>query len=73
MTTQPMPPIPIPIADRRRSLDVGWRLETEGPEACADEELLAVAVGDGLHARRLARRLVDRFGSLRDVLRASPA
>jgi len=73
MTTQPMPPIPIPLADRRKSFEVGWRLETEGAEACTDEELLSLAVGDGTQARRIARRLVDRFGSLRDVLRACPA
>jgi len=73
MTTQPMPPISIPLADRRRSVEPGPRLETEGAEACTDEELLALAVGDGPHARRLARRLIDRFGSLRDVLRAHPA
>jgi DNA repair protein RadC len=73
MTTQPIPPVPIALADRRRSVQVGCRLETEGPDACTDEELLSLAVGDGSHARRLARRLVDRFGSLRDIVRASPA
>lgn len=71
MTMQPMPPIP--LVDRRRGVELGARLETHGPEACSDEELLALAVGDGPHARRLARRLLDRFGSLSDVLRALPA
>jgi len=73
MTTQPMPPIPLSLTDRRRSLEPASRLETEGAEACTDEELLSLAVGDGPQARRLARRLIDRFGSLRDVLRAYPA
>jgi DNA repair protein RadC len=73
MTTQPLPPTPIPLADRRRGTEPGSRLETEGTEACTDEELLSLAVGDGPGARRLARRLVDRFGSLRDVLQACPA
>lgn len=73
MTTQPMPPIPIPLADRRRQVDPASRLEADGAEACADEELLALVVGDGPRSRRLARRLIDRFGSLRDVLRAHPA
>jgi DNA repair protein RadC len=73
MTTHPLVPVPIPLADRRRSAEAAWRLETEGPDACSDEELLSLAVGDGAQARRIARRLLDRFGSLRDVLRASPA
>lgn len=73
MTTQPMPPIPIPLAARRRRVESGSRIEADGAEACTDEELLALVVGDGPHSRRLARRLIDRFGSLRDVLRAHPA
>jgi len=66
-------PTPIALLDRRRSPPAGARLEAEGPESCADEELLALAVGDGPHARRLARRLIDRFGSLTQVLGALPA
>ncbi len=73
MTTQPIPPMPIPLADRRKGAEPGARLEAHGPEACSDEELVALAVGDGTHARRLARRLLERFGSLTDVLRAAPA
>jgi DNA repair protein RadC len=73
MTTQPMPDTPIPLAERRRRVGPGPRIEADGAEASADEELLALVVGDGPHARRLARRLTDRFGSLRDVLRAHPA
>jgi len=68
-----MPPTPISLLDRRRSPPPGARLEAEGPESCSDEELLALAVGDGPHAHRLARRLIDRFGSLTEVVGALPA
>lgn len=48
-------------------------MEAEGPEACSDQELLALALSHGVHARRLAAGLLERFGSLADALRASPA
>jgi len=71
MTTQP---ITLPL-DRtpRRDVAAAGRLERLGPDACADEELLALVLGGGVGARRLARRLVDRFGSLAEVARAHPA
>ena len=70
MTTQP---ITLPL-DRTPRRDVaGGRLERLGPDACADEELLALVLGGGGGARRLARRLVDRVGSLAEVARAHPA
>lgn len=74
MTTQPAQPLPLPLRlDRPRATPPAERLEAHGPDACSDEDLLALAVGDGPNARRLARRLVDRFGSLNAVLRAVPA
>ena len=48
------------------------RLERVGAEAFDDEELLGLVLGGGAGARRTARRLIDRFGSLRDVVRAHP-
>lgn len=68
MSTQP---IPIPLAARPRT-DAADRLERLGPEACGDDELLAVLLGAGTTARRSARRLLDRFGSLAEVVRAEP-
>lgn len=68
MSTQP---IPIPLAARPRA-DPADRLERLGPEACGDDELLAVLLGAGPTARRSARRLLDRFGSLAEVIRADP-
>lgn len=68
MSTQP---IPIPLAARART-DAFDRLERLGPEACGDDELLAVLLGAGPNARRSARRLLDRFGSLAEVIRAEP-
>jgi DNA repair protein RadC len=72
MTTQPIP-VPLPIASRRDRPAGATRLEGLGPEACPDEELLAILIGSGASARRMARRLVDRFGSLGAVTRAHPA
>lgn len=71
--TQPQIPalIPLPIG-RRRSRPPGERLERHGPEATADEMLLAFVVGDRVAAPRIARRLIDRFGSLSEVARAAP-
>lgn len=72
MTTQTAPiPTPIPF-DRRRRPDPGARSTRVGVESCTDEELLALMLGDGQPAQRMARRLLDRFGSLHEVTRASP-
>ena len=68
MSTQPAP---FPLAARPRA-DAAERLERLGPEACGDDELLAILLGPGPTARRSARRLVDRFGSLAEVIRADP-
>jgi DNA repair protein RadC len=66
--------IRLPAAGRRRSAGtpVG-RIERLGPDACDDDEVLAVLLGGGDRAGRLARRLVDRFGGLSEVARAHPA
>lgn len=70
MTSQP---IPLPAARGRRSgPSAAGRIERLGPEACDDDEVLAVLLGGGDRARRLARRLVDRFGGLHEVARANP-
>ncbi len=69
MTHDPLGPIPI---DRRRRPSPD-RLARHGPEAASDEELLAAALGDRSPTRRVARRLIDRFGSLAAVARAHPA
>ncbi len=66
-------PIPLPVAARRRVEPPIDRLQRLGPEACDDEELLAALLGGGTSTRRTARRLVDRFGSLRAVACAHPA
>ena len=63
---------PIPIDRRRTRTDAAERLERHGPDACTDEELLAILLGPGSSAQRSARRVLDRFGSLADVLRAEP-
>ena len=70
MTT---PPIPIPLGRRAERTDLALRLERLGAEACDDDELLAAVLGAGATARRTARRLIDRFGTLADVMRADPA
>lgn len=85
MTTEPNPlptpipiqrptrlPAPIPFGSRRVPDDPAERLERDGAAACDDEELLALVLGSGAAARRMARRLIDRFGSLTDVMRAHP-
>jgi DNA repair protein RadC len=66
------PPTPI-ASGRQRRTPVGFRLEADGPEGCNDEELLGVAIADGVGGMRVARRLIDRFGSLTEVVRATPA
>lgn len=71
MTTQPIP-IPIPLDRRPRRPEPVARLERHGAEACADDELLSILLG-GSAAHRMARRLLDRFGSLAEVLRANSA
>lgn len=65
--------IPIPL-DRSRAArrEPATRLQLHGAEACDDVELLALLLGNGPTANRLARRLVDRFGSLTEVVRADP-
>ncbi len=65
-------PIQLPLERREARLDAARRLEHLGPEACNDDELLALLLGTGSSARRTARRLVNRFGSLADVVRADP-
>ena len=73
MTQQPIlgAPLPLPI-DRRPAQLAAQALERHGPEATADEILLALVVGDRVAAPRIARRLLDRFGSLAGVARAVP-
>ncbi len=61
---------PIPLRPpRSRAADSV--LERLGPEHCEAEELVAAVLGDGASARRTARRLLDRFGSLRALSRAT--
>jgi len=72
MTSEAMP-LPLAPTARRRSQPPSTLLERHGAEACSDEELLALLLGSGDPARRMARRLIDRFGGLTDVVRAHPA
>jgi DNA repair protein RadC len=60
-------PVPIPLGRRRQPT-----FERLGGDAAADEELLAVVLGDRVAVPRLARRLLDRFGSLSGVAHAAP-
>lgn len=62
--------IPISRLDRRPFPD---RIERHGPEGLADHELLAAVLGDRSPHGRLARRLIERFGSTSAVVRAHPA
>jgi len=71
MTSQPIP-IPIPLGHPRATTDPADRLEQVGAGACDDETLLAALLGGGSSARRVARRLSDRFGGTAAVLRAHP-
>lgn len=71
MTTHP-PGLPIPFVTRVTRTDVADRSERLGPDACGDDELLAALLGTGPTARRSARRLIDRFGSLAAVVHADP-
>jgi DNA repair protein RadC len=64
---------PVPLRNYRRPANTAsQQLERHGPEAAADEELLALVVGERVPASRVARRLIDRFGSLGGVSRALP-
>lgn len=75
MTATPsttLTPVELPAASRGRSAPHD-RLGALGAESCDDETLLAAFVGDGVTARRVAGRLLARFGSLERVLRAHPA
>ena len=73
MTTPPAAAsAPIPIDRRRTRLDLATRLDRLGVPTASDEELLALLLGDASGARRSARRLLDRFGTLADVARADP-
>jgi DNA repair protein RadC len=60
---------PIPIDAGRRPPGA---LQRFGPGEAADEDLLALVVGDRVAVPRVARRLLDRFGSLAAVGRAEP-
>ena len=60
-------PVPIPIRGSRPLV-----LERRGADAASDEELLALVLGDRVAAPRVARRLLDRFGSLAGVAGAAP-
>jgi DNA repair protein RadC len=70
MTTEP---IPAPLERHRLLHAQARRLERAGPEACTDDELLAILLGAGATARRTARRLIDRFGSIAGVAGTHPA
>jgi DNA repair protein RadC len=59
--------IPMPVAGKRRPV-----LERLGADAAADEELLGLVLDDRAAAPRIARRLLDRFGSLSGVAQAAP-
>jgi DNA repair protein RadC len=73
MTTRPTPIPLLPArSDRRRLAATPELLERRGGEACSDEQLLGLLLGTGDPARRMARRLLDRFGSLGDVASAHP-
>ena len=72
MTTDSSP-IPLPARTPHPRPSPAARLAQLGAEACDDEELLAALLGDGPTARRVARRLLDSFGSLPRVAAAHPA
>jgi DNA repair protein RadC len=63
-------PSPIRIGARLRRPP--RTLERLGAEAAADEELLAIVVGERVPVPRAARQLLDRFGSLPAVVGAAP-
>ena len=65
-------PIPIPLERRSERTDAAARLERLGAEASDDDELLGLLIGTGPTARRTAQRLITRFGTIVDVMRAEP-
>jgi DNA repair protein RadC len=65
-------PIPIPLDRRSERTDAAARLQRLGAESCDNDELLALLLGSGPAARRMARRLIERFGTFGDVMRADP-
>ncbi len=68
-------PAPIPLSPRSPAASrpsPAARFLYLGPDECDDEELLGAILGDGTTARRAARRLLDRLGSLGAVMRAHP-
>ena len=69
MTTRP---IQFPLDRRSERTDAAARLERLGADQCDDDELLALLLGTGSTARRTARRMLERFGTLADVMRADP-
>ncbi|HEX2883554.1 MAG TPA: DNA repair protein RadC [Candidatus Limnocylindria bacterium] len=71
MTTQPIRLTPREARPAR--VEPADRLVQLGPDACDDHELLSILLGSGGPSVRTARRLIERFGSLADVLRAHPA
>jgi DNA repair protein RadC len=66
------PPPLAALRGTRRPDPSAVRLERLGPDQCEDAELLSLLLGGGPSARRLARRVLDRFGSLAGVSRAHP-
>jgi DNA repair protein RadC len=71
MTHEPVP-VPITLPTRRRAPPPSERLDRHGADGCADEDLLAIVIGDRAAAPRVARRLLGRFGSLAAVGNALP-
>ena len=64
---------PIPLSRARRTrANAEERLARLGADGCADDELLALVLAGGASGLRTARRLMDRFGSLSEVVRAHP-
>ncbi len=63
-------PTPMPIAAAAGR--VSGIIDRHGVEAASEEELLATVLGERGPQPRIARRLIDRFGSLGAVTRAHP-
>ena len=63
-------PTPMPIAAAAGR--VSGTIDRHGVEAASEEELLATVLGERGPQPRIARRLIDRFGSLGAVTRAHP-
>jgi DNA repair protein RadC len=62
-------PTVIPAPGPRRGRPA---FERFGADVAGDEEVLALVLGDRVAAPRVARRLIDRFGSLSSVMQAAP-